>query len=273
MRLIRLASALGAAMVLTGCISATTLINLKADGSGTIEQTTAMSAQTMAMLSSFGSKSDTEPGAAATPDIFSEKEAREAATKLGTGVRYVSSETIKTADMEGRKTIYAFDDIRTLKVSQKPSAPGGDSSGGMTMGGDAPEDMAFGFTKLPNGHSQVTVRFPEMKFDDKSDDGNAKKSEDAAPPAAVEMMKQMFKGLRIDIAMRVDGKVVKTNSEFVEGPKVTLLSIDFEKLLANDALLKKMQQPKSVEEAKKVLKDVPGMKINLDREITVEFAK
>jgi hypothetical protein len=85
------------------------------------------------------------------------------------------------------------------------------------------------------------------------------------------MMKKLFDGLKIAIDVEVLGTIVKTNSPFVQGSKVTLLEMDFSELVANDKLLSQVGEPKSIEEAKRLLKDVKGFKVNLDREVTIEF--
>jgi hypothetical protein len=41
--------------------------------------------------------------------------------------------------------------------------------------------------------------------------------------------------------------------------------------MANDQMLSKLSNPKSLEEAKALLKNVKGFKINLDREVAIEF--
>jgi len=85
------------------------------------------------------------------------------------------------------------------------------------------------------------------------------------------MMKKMLDGLRIEIALEVAGAIVKTNSPYVQGSKVTLLEMDFAELITNDAVLGKLANPESIEDAKQMLKGVKGVKVNLDREVMVEF--
>ena len=50
------------------------------------------------------------------------------------------------------------------------------------------------------------------------------------------MMKQMFAGARIAIAVEPNGRVVQSSSPFIEGGKVTLLDLDFDQLLKDEAL-------------------------------------
>ena len=47
--------------------------------------------------------------------------------------------------------------------------------------------------------------------------------------------------------------------------------MDFRELLNNEALLAQVGEPGSIEEAKQLLKNVKGFKVNLDREVTIDF--
>ncbi len=277
MRHARVLITAGLVLALTGCISSTTLITVRADGSGTIEQTTTMSTQAVAQLAAmagaFGGKNAKEP--AKVPDFFTEAEARSAAAKMGPGVRFVSGTPIKTADLQGITAVYAFDDVTRVTIDQKPGAAAG-LGGDMAMGGARKEQVVFKFARQPGGTSLVTVVFPEMTFD-KGDKENEEeeaegKQDEAQQAQAMEMAKQMFKGMRIAIALKVDGRIIRTNSQYVDGSTVTLLDMDMDTLIADPALLKKIGRPRSLDEAKHLLKGVPGFKVNLEPELTVQFA-
>ena len=71
------------------------------------------------------------------------------------------------------------------------------------------------------------------------------------------------------MAVEVQGNLVKTNSVYQEGTKVTLLEMDFSELLSNDTLLQQAAAIKgqNLEEAKELLKGLKGFKINLDPEV------
>jgi hypothetical protein len=266
---IRLAVIAAVALCASGCLTAVTSIKVGPNGSGTIEQTLSMSAAAAAQMASLAKGFGGEDGkASAEPEFFSEAEMKAAATKFGSGVTFVSSKPIKTADRVGRVATFQFADITKLRIDQKPqtgelSAPAESTA----------EDMLFRFAKQPAGTSTLTVVFPEAKLEEATKDAAAKQG-DAAPkvdPAQLAMIKKLFDGLRVEIAVDVLGTIVKTNSPYVQGSRVTLLEMNFTELLNNDALLARVSQPKSIEEAKRLLKDVKGFKVNLDREVTIEF--
>jgi hypothetical protein len=270
--IVRLSSVLLLAAITSGCITALTSIKLRPDGSGTIEQTLSMNAAAAGQFAEMaGSFSDAAPGAkkGEPPELFSEKDMKDAAAKYGEGVVFVSSRPIKTADRVGRVATYQFADIRTLRIDQKPQT--GDLPG--TSDSKATEEVLFRFDKQPSGTSQLTVVFPEGKLEqarkDATTDNDGKKK--SIEPGQLEMMKKLFDGLKVAIDVDVLGTIVKTNSPYVQGSRVTLLEMDFSQLLSNDQLLAQIGEPGSVEEAKQMLKNVKGFKINLDREVTIEF--
>jgi len=274
---IRLAVLTVAAAVTSGCITSLTNIKVRPDGSGTIEQTLSMTAeaakQVAALASGFGDPADKKKPAAADeglPDFFSEQSMKEAAGKLGEGVVFVSSKPIKTADRVGRVATYQFADITKIRIDQKPQT--GDTPDSGASGGK--EDVLFRFARLPKGTSQLTVVFPEPDFGKKDDDKDAdedKEKKKAPDPEQLAMMKKIFEGLKVGIDVTVFGAIVKTNSPYVQGSTVTLLEMDFSELVANDAMLAQIGEPKSLEEAKAILKNVKGFKVNLDREVAIEF--
>ena len=269
--LVRLSSLLLLAALTSGCITALTSIKLRPDGSGTIEQTLSMNAEAAGQFAALaGGFSDPAPGAKKEPpELFSEKEMKEAATKYGDGVVFVSSTPIKTADRVGRIATYQFADIRTLRIDQKPQT--GDMPGASSS--KEKEDVLFRFDKQPAGTSQLTVVFPDAKLEDARKDATTDKDgkKKTIEPGQLEMMKKLFDGLKVSIDVEVLGTIVKTNSPYVQGSRVTLLEMDFSQLLANDQLLAQIGEPGSLEEAKQMLKNVKGFKVNLDREVTIEF--
>jgi hypothetical protein len=265
-------------LITSGCFTSVTTIKVKPDGSGTIEQSIAMkaeaAAQLTAMAATFGDAAGKDNDKAASPpELFSDKDMREAATKFGEGVTFVSSQPIKTKDMVGRVATYSFADITKVRVNQKPPSPKGTPGEPASKGkGAGAEDVSFKFLRHPAGTSVVTVVFPEPDLSKKKDKDAESETESKKPdPTQLAMMKKMLDGLRIEIGLEVAGAIVKTNSPYVQGSKVTLLEMDFTELMTNDAVLGKLANPESIEEAKQLLKGVKGVKVNLDREVSVEF--
>ena len=87
------------------------------------------------------------------------------------------------------------------------------------------------------------------------------------------MMKQMFAGARLALAIEPSGRLIRTSSPYVVGQRVTLADVSLDGLLSDDTLLGRLQAATSVEDKKAILKDVPDVRINLDPEISIEFAE
>src|SRR3982751_1005005 len=106
---------------LTACFQSATVVHVKADGSGTIEQRTLLTEAAVDQLRTFAILGG---GNADSVDPTSEANARAMAAAIGTGVSYVSSTPIDADKSHGRETIYAFADISQLRVSEQPALPG-----------------------------------------------------------------------------------------------------------------------------------------------------
>jgi hypothetical protein len=247
----------------TGCLRSTTTIDLKADGSGTIVQETAVSTQALGMLQGMAganAQSGDKP-----PQLFGEEQARKAATTMG--VTFVSGEPIKTGELDGYRARYSFADISKVSVKMDQGA---DS---LTAGGDTRKPpFAFGFNRAP-ATSTLTIQMPEQAPGSAGGmplPGAATSDAEKAQAAqALAMMKMMMRGLYVDVALNVDGRVIKTNAPYVEGSRVTLMQIDFDKLISDDAAMQKLLTVKDVKD----LATIPGLKIVADPKITVEFGR
>ncbi len=245
-----------------GCLRSTTTIDLKADGSGTIVQETAVSAQALGMLQGLAGANQTGEK---PPQLFGEEQARKAAATMG--VTFVSGEAVKTGDLEGYRARYAFDDISkvTVKMDQGTDsvAPGSDT-----------KKPPFGFTfKRGAAASVLTIQMPDQTPGAAGalpiPGGGGSDAEKAQAAQAMAMMKMMMRGLFVDVALNVNGRIIKSNAPYVEGSRVTLMQIDFDKLLSDDTALLKLQSAKDI----KSLAAVPGLKVVTEPIVTIEFSR
>src|SRR5215203_84084 len=121
MRLLRILVVLIATTSLTACLNSTTLVKVKPDGSGTVEQTTLMNAAALkGMMGGQGGQGQMNG------PMMNKEDLERTAARMGEGVRLLSTEPVKgEAGFEGVKAIFAFDDINKIQVSQGPSMGGG----------------------------------------------------------------------------------------------------------------------------------------------------
>ena len=181
---------------------------------------------------------------------------------IGPGVTYVSSEPITSPAGQGRVTTYAFTDVSQLRISTQPAAPGGMSIRTPTFSTEA-ETITFSLAREPGGNAVLQINVPEPNFLDALGSPNA--------TAQLGMIKTLLAGARVLLAVEPAGTVVRSSSPYVEGPRVTLLEVDLDEVLKDETLLPRLQAAATPDEAKAVIKGAAGLKINLDRAITIEF--
>jgi len=278
---------LPAATALTGCITFLTEIKVRGDGSGTMVQTMTLNPEQMKeamegvakQMGATTTEAKEEPKKsspkASEEGPFEAAELKGKAADMGPGVTFVSAEKIDTKTAAGVRVTYAFKDINQLAVNPKPAAAMGTAGAGAS----SEDALRFRFKRMPDGNAVLTVLFaspkPEAAKEQAASPPPPASPEEAAQQAA--MMKEMFKGLHMGMSVEVEGKVVKTNSPYVEGPKVTLMDIDFDPLLSDEqgfkALSAKMEAAKGDDrKTMEALKGIKGLKIVTDPEISIEFA-
>ncbi len=271
MRALRLAAVLIGTTALTACLDSTTLVKVKPDGSGTVEQTTLVNTSALK-----GMMPGAEKQAGGGP-VINKADLEATAARMGKGVRLVSAEPIKTGNgFEGSKAIFAFDDINEIQISQDPNMSGSTSG---RLSSEPTQDDPVKF-KLTRGaaSSTLTINYIDkasgVKPATPAGSPGPGDMPDITNPMVMGMLKTMFQGFKINVALEVVGSIVKTNAEYVEGPRLTLLEMDMAALLADEAKLKALQGKiggdVSLSEIKPYLKDIKGIKID-GPSITVEF--
>lgn len=269
-RLLISALLLASITVLPGCIEIYTTINLKSDGTGTIEKSLMMSKEAIMMISNLFPEQDSTKKF----DLFDEDKFRKDALDMGDHVRYISGKRQSAEDKEGYVITYAFTDIDKVRIGQNPSkivrppemAEIGDTSGH----GD--EYISFDLDK--NNPSTLTIKLPSEEFQE---------SEKQQLESAVDTMqidtqmekniKQMMREMRMEFVVNVPGTITETNAEYRVGSKITLAEIDFGKLIENPENYKRFlaMKNRSFTEAKKFLRTIPGIKIELNDKVEVKF--
>jgi hypothetical protein len=264
MHLIKPALVAVAVLPLAGCFQASTVINVKADGTGTIEQRLLLTDAAMDQLRAMAILG----GGAANADPTSEAQARSLAESLGPGVTYVSSAPVKTDKAQGRDAVYAFTDITQLHVSEQPRLPAGPiSPGGSANVGE----LTFNLTREPDGNARLRVQIPTLNvlpLDTTGPNGAV------TPPTVqqIDLVKTLLAGARLTVAIEPEGRLVHTSSAFADGNRVVLVDLDLDKVASDPDLVTKLQSPKTVEEAKASVNSLAGVKVTLDPEISITFA-
>jgi hypothetical protein len=236
----------------------TTVLKVKGDGTGTLDHRMVYSTRALAQLRSFGGRSSTVPAT----DPLSEAQAQTLASAIGPGVSYVSSTPISAPNGQGRDAIYAFTDVTQLRITTQPAAPPGMNINSPALKTDG-EAVTFSLTHEANGNAVLHIHVPEPNFLD------ALGAKGAA--SQIPMIKALLGGAHVLLMVEPDGALVRTSSPYVDGSRVTLMEVDLDQVLKDEQLIARLQSATTQDEAKAAVRAAAGVKINLDREITVEF--
>ncbi len=232
----------------------TTRMTVNTDGTGTIEQRLSVTSAGLAQMSQFSAL-----GRNGQPfDPLSEDAARAAATSLGPGVTVVSSAPFTDAAGQGRTTTYAFTDINQVRLALTPA---GLPAGVMERGG--PATITFALSGFENGDTLLRIVVPQPF---------PAQGGGALPPLdQLAMIRSLVAGARVSVVLEPAGTVVQAKAPAVDGNRVTLLDIDADRVLADDALAR-LKAASTPDDLKAALASTPGLKIPLDGEVMVRIA-
>ena len=186
------------------------------------------------------------------------------AVRFGLGVRYVSSAPLTQNGLTGVKATFAFDDVRLLNLNN--------SQGSATP---TPQ-LRFEMVPAEAGGKTLRIRLPEGRAAsaDAAPEAPPIAQRPELPPEALAMVRNMFKGAKINVAVEVDGAIVTTDAPKRDGSRVTIFGLDLEQLLSDPAKFSTLQNLKPGADfvtARKALVGVPGAVLPDAPTVTVEF--
>jgi hypothetical protein len=258
-------------ILFAGCLQSTTVVKINGDGSGTLENQTLMTAAALneiRQLSGLLGSADAKPF-----DPFSEEQARTLAAQMGDGVALLSSRPLKTAAGEGRASVFGFRDITALRVSRLPAAAGSQAGRLGGVGGDPGDLVTIDLTRTAAGTALLTLHMPADPLSSMFSQLGSLSRRDG--PVSVDqpgMMRQMLSGMHVALRVEPSGRLVRTTSPFVDGQTVTLFDVQLDPLLKDEETFARLQTARSAQDVAEVLKNVPGLKLPVERDIVIEFA-
>jgi hypothetical protein len=263
-----------ALFLLAGCFQVSTVVRVNPDGSGTVLETMLLSKKMIAQMNEMMQGFAGESGAKPEPiELFEPAKLKAQAAGMGKGVTYLSGVKSETAEYSGYTATYAFRDINSLRLGQKS----GESSG---AGGQAPSmPVLFHFRK--GSPATLTIEQPREKSPEKGVEEQAGKVD--SPPAAkgaisdeeAKQLAEMFLGMKMALAVEVNGTIVETNATHRDGGRITIIDFDLAKFGSSLPQMEKLKRLKgsSAADAKELLKDFPGVKVDLNDRLKVVFRK
>ena len=257
--------------VLAGCLQVETNIQVNKDGSGTINEKVLFSKTFVNMIKEFAQSFDDSTSTDSEGfSIFKEEEIKADAKDYGEDVKYVSHKLISDEKWEGYQAIYSFDDISKVKITPDPDSKVaiGDE------GSEIPPEEDYYFFKFVKGDTpELIIDRPEIQLSSETGEENATEESEQNGEEMGEEFLKMMEGMSISVAVEVDGKIINTNANYAEGSKVTLFEMDLGEMMKNKEAFKefKNKEPKNIDEMKEYLEKFPGMKIEVEKPVSIKF--
>ncbi len=242
--------------ILSSCYQFSSVITVNPDGSGSIDQTI------LFRKDFFGNM-----------DVYDEEELKIGAYEYGSGVEYLSSQRIEIENMTGYSVKYSFEDITRIEVDRgMTSALISDPTGMLDIDS---ERLQFRFVKRED-ESQLTILFPEMMDDDietEEMDSPFLFDDNAETEEISEVVKELYSGMKLSSQIRINGRILQTDASFREDKVITLVEVDFDKILENDDALKYMMQltPEAIDAFQDRAEVMSGIKMESKDEVKIIF--
>jgi len=258
-------------LLLSGCLQVETTLHVSKDGSGTINEKVLFSKAFANMIKEFAqSFNDSTSTGTEEFSIFKDDEIKSGAKEFGEDVEYVSHQLINNDNWEGYSAVYAFDDITKVKIAPDPDSKIGIGDEGM---GTTPEEDYYFFKFIKGDVSELIIDRPDIKLTEETEENKDTVQSEQNEEGMSEEFLNMMKGMSISVAVDVEGKIANTNASYVDGSKITLFEMNFGEMMKNKEAFKefKNKEPKNIDEMKQYLEKFPGMKIEIEKPVSIKF--
>ena len=198
---------------------------------------------------------------------------------MGEGVRFVSAEKLSDRiDKMGVQVVYAFRDIRNLKLTFMPTEMPSDSSHS-----ESSRKHPITFDYKQGKPAQLIINIPQEKTAEVAEPAPVPPSDVAGEtsPMQVNLMKKFFDGFRVRMMVTVVGDITETNALHVakktgldEGDTVVLMDMNIGGMLNNPEGLDKLiayGPIQNVDEARTRLQHIEELKFETSNQVAVFF--
>ena len=267
------------ALLMSSCFEVAVEIKLNRDGSGILKQKILFSEMMIAQMTGFAQSFSESEETSGEQSLYDEEKLKAEASSFGEGVEFLSGSEITENGKTGYEALYRFNDIRKIKISSNP-----ESNIDMPASEGEKDNDFYEFDFIEkNDISRLTVIMNEAeeKTGDEAENVTGElssRSENNAESAdideaSMEMMKQFFSGMKFSYKVNINGKITDTDALHKDGSSVTLIEIDFDRLMENPEAFAELEnlQEGSQTETVKAMKDFEGIKAEMKDRIYVDF--
>lgn len=258
------AMALACSMPVAGCLTSNLVLTVRPDGSGHLDQTTLVRAASIAEFEKL-----TSPGGAiqTTPEqLWAEIEKRSRSRLVGVP----RMTPVRNGDMMGTFVAYDFSDIRGLTdVDLIPSMPGlGGFWRATSPDVSSATTVAMSLEPIADGLERLTIRLPRFRLDPSTEPPSAWAS---GSPTEMAALKSVMNGAHVTITVASEAPLVRTNSAFREGNRITLVDVDVAAALFSTEVQRMSVTPGTFDELLAWFATVPGVTLSPSPDITLDF--
>jgi hypothetical protein len=256
-------------LLFAGCLQVETTLKVNKDGSGIINEKVLFSKTFVNMMKDFA-QAFQDSASTENFSMFSEEEIIADAQDYGENVVYVSHDKINNENWEGFQATYSFDDITKIRISPDPDSKV--DLGGEATGNEQEEEYYF-FKFVKGDTPQLIIDRPEIELNSETDVKNDSEDSEQSDEEGEDEFLKVMEGMKIDITVEVEGEIINTNATYVQGSRVTLFQMDFSEMMKNKEGFEefKKNEPKNIEEMKKYLEKLPGIKLEVEKPVTIKF--
>ncbi|WP_035608774.1 hypothetical protein [Haloferula sp. BvORR071] len=257
------------ALLSTSCFEQSVVIKVNKDGSGTITETTLLSAKISALLDNMGEQSPLSK-------MTDKAKAGAYAAKIGPGVELEKAGVVERGDKKGTEIVYHFKDINSVAYTMGGSMQEANKA---SIPANLPEEAkadqkpvtfkyADGTLTIVNPSSQAAPAPAPVP------DANAK----PAPKPDIDLekiaqAKDVFKDMRMSFKVELPGGISESDATYVDGGNtVVMMDVDFGKLIEDPEKLKKLVEMGGENPAAgaALFKDTPGVRNEPKEQVTVK---
>lgn len=255
-------------LILSACLQVDTSVFVNDDGSGSLEETIMFKEEVVDIMKQFIIAFDSTKSE--DFNLFNEDELISKAKKYGEGVTYISSEKLKSNGFEGVKVKYAFNDISKLNLSliADEQVPGIDESDKEK----SPDEIIKFIFSRNEGKANLKIFLPSLKTEI-DEEQNEEVVSDSTFQDEFERAKQMFSDMRMTLKVIPSKKIIHTDADFFNDNKITLMELNMISVIDKPDLFKELSgnRIKSLDEFRKLTKDIDGIKIESKNQIHIIF--
>jgi hypothetical protein len=250
------------------CMSSTLVLHVRPDGSGQARITARVFEPAIRAFDSLFPERPAE--APKLEELLPEPSEGGLQRDFGTRVRLAATKLEKTSDGGVRTTLVEFDDVRQLRLVFPPifSVPAG-SSFSMAGISEAPV-ITFAMKPHENGDRLLLVKLPDQRLESDPDPQITSFETNSAEELK---LKQAIKGLALRFYVEIELPLLRTNAP-ARGPnRATVLDLDLDKMInaMDEAKVRRMMTPGSLQEMLWQVGDLPGAVIPVDHEVFLEY--